>query len=260
MTCREFEGAVHPYLDGELPVEAMAATDAHVAECRACADLVRHERQFRELLRRQPREAVPAEFRAKITALVRRQQRQIAWRPWLIAPVAAAVAALIVAFLVPAGRPSASLLAELVDKHIAYAQIDRPVELASGDRSEIEHWFQQRAGLRVAVPDYSPAGIQLIGARLAETHERKAAYLFYEKGRTLLSVFIVPISGRDARLTGQPAVFRGQEYLTKEVKGYRTVSWTDGHVVLGLVSTLDYDALLECADRLRAERAERIRL
>jgi anti-sigma factor RsiW len=261
MICRELEASLHPYVDGELSAEAMAAADAHVAECRECEALVRRERQFRDLLRRQPREAVSPEFRAKITTLVRREQRRGAWRPWLVAPAAAAaIAALFIAVVLPVVRPSAPLLGELVDKHIAYAQLERPVELASSDRSEIEHWFQQRAGLRVAVPDYSPAGIQLIGARLADARERKAAYLFYEKGRTLLSVFIVPVANGQAHLTGTPVDFRGQRYLTQDVKGYRTVSWTEGHAVFGLVSALDYDALLECADRLRLERAERNRL
>lgn len=261
MNCRELQASLHPYVDGELPVDGIAAADAHVAECRECAALVRGEGEFRDLLRRQPREMVPPELRAKITALVRAKQRRIAWRPWIIAPVAtAAVAALLIAVLVPVLRPSSPLLGELVDKHIAYAQIERPVELASSDRGEIEHWFQQRAGLRVVVPDYSPAGIQLIGARLADAHERKAAYLFYEKGRTLLSVFIVPLDASGTRLTGPHVAFRGQQYVAKDVKGYRTVSWTDGHAVFGLVSALDYGALLECADRLRLERAERHRL
>jgi hypothetical protein len=46
----------------------------------------------------------------------------------------------------------------------------------------------------VVVPDYSTAGIRLVGARLAETRDRKTVYLLYEKGSTLLSVFMVPLS------------------------------------------------------------------
>jgi hypothetical protein len=33
------------------------------------------------------------------------------------------------------------------------------------------------------------------------------------------------------------------------------VAWTDGLAIFGLVSGLDYEALLECADRLRQARA-----
>src|SRR2546426_8845842 len=34
MNCKEFQGSVHPHVDGELPVAAMAAADAHAPECR----------------------------------------------------------------------------------------------------------------------------------------------------------------------------------------------------------------------------------
>jgi anti-sigma factor RsiW len=121
-------------------------------------------------------------------------------------------------------------------------------------------WFVSRAGMRVTVPDYSPSGIRLIGARLADAHERKAAYLLYEKGRTLLSVFMVPVSGAEAQPRGRLVSYRGHDYLAYEQKGFRTVSWADGQVLYGLVSMLDYDALLECADRLRVERMNQTRL
>jgi mycothiol system anti-sigma-R factor len=261
MNCTEFEASLHPYVDGELSVDGMAAADSHAAECRGCAALARRERDFRDLVRRQPRETAPPELRAKILARVRREQRHRAWRPWLVASgLAAAMAVLVVVAVLPALRPAAPLLGELVDKHIAFAQIERPMELATSDRGEIEAWFRQRAGLRVTVPDYSPAGIHLMGARLADARERKAAYLLYEKGRTLLSVFAVPVSGHEGEVSGASTAFRGQRYLTKEIKGFRTVSWSEGGVVFGLVSTLDYQALLECADRLRLEREQQNRL
>jgi anti-sigma factor RsiW len=260
MICQEFEARLHPYVDGELSVSEMAAADAHRAGCRPCAELARREREFRELLRLQPREAAPPEFRARIVQSVRREARRSAVRPWLVAPALAAAAALIVGLLLPSLQGTPPLVGDLVDTHIAYAQVERPAELASSDREEIERWFRQRAGLRVTVPDYSPAGIQLMGARLAVAHERKAAYLLYEKGRTLLSVFMVPIAEKDVQLSGTRVSYRGQEYLTGERKGYRTVAWADGHAVYGLVSLLDRDALLECADRLRAEREHQTRL
>jgi anti-sigma factor RsiW len=151
-------------------------------------------------------------------------------------------------------------MGQLVDTHITYSQIEGPAEFASTDRAEVREWLWQRAGLRVTVPDYSPSGIRLVGARIAAANERKTAYILYEKGHTLLSVFMMPASGREADLTGTRAAYRGHDYLTREWKGYRTVFWIDGGAVFGLVSMLDYEALLECADRLRDERAEQTRL
>jgi len=256
MSCLELGARLHPYVDGELPVEETAAADAHVAACPSCASLVRRERAFRRLLRQQPRESAPAELRTRVVSGVRREARR-AWRrrAWWLATPALAAAAVIVALLLPFWRAPAPLVADLVDKHIAYAQLDRPAELASTDRDEVAAWFRQRAGLRVTVPDYSPSGIHLIGARLADAHERRAAYLLYEKGRTLLSVFMLTLPDGRGRLDGTPVSYRGHEYRRAERKGYHTVMWTDGRAAFGLVSSLDYEALLECADRLRLERA-----
>ena len=260
MTCQEFEARLHPYVDRELGVDEMASGDAHVAHCLACRTLAMQERQFRDLLRRQPREPAPAELRARIVADIRRQGRRATFRPWLVAPALATATALAVVMLVLTGRPTTPLVGALVDKHSAYAQIERPAELTSTSAAEIRDWFRSRAGLRVTVPDYTPAGIHLIGARLSESQERKAAYLLYQKGTTLLSVFMVPVPPGDARVTGTRMSFRGHEYVTSDWKGHRTVAWTDGGALYGLVSMLDYEALLECADRLRAERAADTRL
>jgi mycothiol system anti-sigma-R factor len=259
MNCAEVRARLHAYVDGELTVSEITDVDGHCLECPQCAALVQAEREFRRLLRRQPREGASPELRARIVRRVRREAMVATGRRWLPLPAVAAAAAVIVLMLWPARTPP-PLVADLVDKHIAYAQLERPAELASTDPREVTEWFQARAGMRVTVPDYSPAGIHLAGARLAAAQERKAAYLLYEKGRTLLSVFMVPVSGREATLPGRRVSYRDHDYVTYEQKGFRTVSWSDGRIVYGLVSMLDYDALLECADRLRAERAQQTQL
>lgn len=258
MNCAEVRAMLHAYVDGELTAGGIAEIDGHCVECRECTARVVAERELRQLLRRQPRDVAPPELRARILRLVGRKAAVSTARRWL--PVPALVAAAIVAAVLLAPRTPPPLVAELVDKHIAYAELERPAELATTDPREVADWFRSRAGMRVTVPDYSPAGIHLTGARLAEAHERRAAYLLYEKGRTLLSVFMVPAAPRGADLPGRRVAYRDHEYVAYEYKGYRTISWSDGQTVYGLVSMLDYQALLECADRLRAERARQTQL
>ena len=259
MNCAEIRTRLPAYVDGELTVSEIAEVESHCLECRQCGSLVSAEREFRQLLRRQPREAAPEELRARILRRIRYQAAAAKGRRWVPLSAIAAAAAILLVVLLPARTPP-PLAADLVDKHIAYAQIEHPAELASTDPREVADWFRSRAGMRVTVPDYSPSGIHLTGARLAEAHERKAAYLLYEKGRTLLSVFMIPVPASEGTLRGDRVRYRGHEYVTYERKGFRTVSWTDGQAVYGLVSMLDYDALLECADRLREERARQTRL
>jgi anti-sigma factor RsiW len=197
-------------------------------------------------------------------ALARRERSRKKLRVWLGTPALAA-AVLLLAFVLmarslPTGGREPELVTSLVDKHLAYAQLEGPAEFSSTERPEVAAWFHQRTGLRVPVPDLSPAGIQLVGARIADADQRKVAYLLYEKGHVLMSVFMVPEIGGRALLSGRPMSFRGQEYLAQERQGLRTVSWRDGQTLFSLVSTLDYSDLLECAEALRAERAREVRL
>ncbi|MGH7265042.1 MAG: anti-sigma factor family protein [Candidatus Rokuibacteriota bacterium] len=263
MNCREFLEHLPPYVDGELGVAETVAVQTHLAECPRCQRLVEQERQFRQLLRRQPRESAPPEFRARVRARVRREAHRRRLTPWLVAGPAAgaAVAAAVLALVLfqPGGTRSGALLEQLVAQHIAFAQVEGPAEFATADPTELEAWLRQRAGVRATVPDYSPAGIRLLGARIAGIGGHKAAYVLYEKGHTLLSVFMVPASDREM-LVGSRLSYRGHEYVTQERNGYRTVSWTEGPAVFGLVSMLDYPALLECADRLREARKSKASL
>ena len=165
MNCIEFEARLQPYVDGELDVNEMPAANAHLVHCAECQARVERERQLRQLLRRQPRESAPPEFRAQLRGRIRRSARLAAIRPWLVG-TAAAAAVLLVVSLLPGLRPAASLVTDLVSKHITYAQIEQPAEFASQDPPAVEAWFRQRAGLRVTVSDYSPSGIRLVAVPL----------------------------------------------------------------------------------------------
>jgi len=262
MNCHDLLSHAPPFVDGELGPDATAAAQAHLAECARCRRVVAGEHDFRQLLRRQPRESAPPELRARILARCRREARRSRVRPWVVAP-ALSVAAAAVVLLVwsPAFHRPAPLVAALVATHVAYADIEGAAEFASAEQRAVEDWLQRRAGLRVTVADYSGAGIRLLGARVATVDARKAAFVLYEKGHTLLSVFTVPAPPEgDAPLDGRRVTHRGQDYRAQEREGYRTVAWAEGQTVFGLVSTLDYEALLECADSLRLERANRSRL
>jgi anti-sigma factor RsiW len=255
MNCQEFRTYLHGYVDGELDVRATLAGDAHIVHCDACAGAVAGERQFRHLLARQPRETAPPEFRARIITLCREEERRRR-RRWVALPaLAAAVLILAVALPLLTPRQDTALVGSLVDKHITYSQIEDPAELVSADRGEVAAWFRERVGMQITVPDYSAAGIHLVGARISEVGARTAAYVLYRKGQVLMSVFTVAGPDGPRSLGGTATTYRGQPYSQQEYKGYRTVSWVEGDAVFGLVSMLDYTALLECADSLRTERA-----
>ena len=265
MDCGEIAPYIEPYGDGELGLPERAAVEAHLGGCLACQERVAQHGRFRDLLRRQPREVAPPELRGRVTRSIRRRASWQALRQWGAVPLAAAMLIAVVTWAGIHGigswssSRSSSLVADLVSKHTTYAQIEAPVEFASANGAEVRDWFRQRLGVRVTVPDYAPAGIRLLGGRIADTGGHKTAYLLYEKGHTLMSVFMV--TGERLTPAGTATTtYRGVEYQTADMAGQHGVFWAEGQRVFGVVSSLDTESLLECADRLRAARGEEQRL
>ncbi len=93
-------------------------------------------------------------------------------------------------------------------------------------------------------------------ARLVSPDDLRVAYVLYEKGHTLLSVFLVSGARREAQLTGLS--YLGRDYVVAERTGHRLVAWTEGSAILGLISTLDEKAMLECGAHLRADPEARL--
>lgn len=259
MDCREIAPYLEPYGDGGLDMDERLAVEAHLAGCLACQEQISQHRRFRFLLRRQPRESAPPELRARVVRRIRATAAAHAMRRRVIPVAAGLLLALAGAWagrshLVGGTSQPPGLVADLVATHVAYSQVATPEEMASDDAPLLAGWFRERLGLRVTVPDYSPAGIHLLGGRIAEIRGRPAAYLLYEKGHILMSVFMVP-GVRFAPDGTRAVAYRGATYYTTEVNGQRAVVWADGERLFELVSALDYDGLLECADRLRSARA-----
>src|SRR5262249_1430025 len=101
MNCSDIRARLHAYVDGELTASDIAEVDGHCMGCQECGALVRAEREFRELLRRQPRDAAPSELRGRILRRVRRNATLATARRWLLLPAVAAAAAPVSAGSVP---------------------------------------------------------------------------------------------------------------------------------------------------------------
>lgn len=256
MTCREVLRDLKTYLDGELPVRATLEVAEHLASCAACAAREEQARAARAHLRlTAPRPEVPPALRERITAALDRMDRTTlratrlaGRRPFWLAAAAAAAAVL---FAVWIGRPAgpAPLALELVAQHMSVARLPEPVEFASSDAGAVAGWFQGRAPYRVAVPDYSRSGIRLLGGRVTDLSDRRAAFIVYEKNRRTISLFTFPRYGEGfARAT---AVKRdGRTFYTQEARGYQVLLWEEREMAYALVADLGWDELFQCAEGL----------
>ncbi len=155
------------------------------------------------------REAAPRELHARIRASLTAADRLSSWARvrrslrWAALPALAlvllALAFALRAVIAPSLLP---VVSELVSQHQVYSRVDTPAEIVSADQDAVAGWLQRRVRFEVPVPDFSPAGIRLVGARLSSLSDREVAYLLYEKGGRRVSLFAfagrgIPLRGMD---------------------------------------------------------------
>lgn len=252
MTCQELRVCLGAHLDGELTLERSLAVDEHLAFCMECQWAYAKERELRTLLQtRFPHDPAPEGLRGRIRVAVRRSDLRKRWLAprrllgWAV-PVAALLVVAVGITLWERDAPP-PVVNELVAKHLMYSRLDAPAEVVSASREAVSGWFKGRVRFDVVVPDFSPSGIRLVGGRFSDLSDRPVAYLLYEKGRSLVSLFA--FSNRELALParGWGRVGDAQFYVT-EVRGTEVVLWSQGELAYALVSSLDREALLECAD------------
>ncbi|HEV8662666.1 MAG TPA: zf-HC2 domain-containing protein [Candidatus Methylomirabilis sp.] len=257
MICGDVIRDLETYLDGELPVRETLQVAEHLASCPSCAAREEQARAARAHLRlTAPRPEVPPALRERITAALDRIDRralrasQLAGRrPLWLATAAAAAAAVLFAVWIGRSAGPAPLALELVAQHMSVARLPEPVEFASSDAGAVAGWFQGRAPYRVSVPDYSRTGIRLLGGRITDLSDRRAAFIVYEKNRRTISLFTFPHYGED--LDRATAVKRdGRTFYTQEVRGYQLLLWQERGMAYALVADLGWDELFQCAEGL----------
>lgn len=262
MTCPEVARFRHAYCDGELDASTMLEVEGHLQGCPACRRAVEAEQAFREELRRAvSQEPVPPhvaeKLRTTMAGLDEGEKRSArtstgGWRAsWL-----ALAASVLLIFLggllgyliaMPRVRPALHpLVAQLVMEHMKFAPLENPAELSSGNLQQVAVWVQGRTGHRVQVPDYSAAGIRLLGGRVTRLVGHRAAYIVYEKGRNIISLFAFPRYG--GALEGLEEVeLSGMVFHTAAYQGKHILLWDSGDMTYALVSDISWDQLVDCA-------------
>lgn len=263
MTVHEFAHYLQAYCDGELDASKMLEVEGHLQSCPACSQAVEAEQAFREELRSKIAvDPVPPHLaerlRSAITELEEREARLArppAWerRAWLMATAASVLLLVlggILGYLI--AQPSIGpgippLVTEMVSDHMRFARLRDPAELQSRDTQQVAFWVEGRIGYPVRVPDYTTAGINLLGGRITRLGGRQAAYIVYEKGRSIISLFALPRYG--ASLSGMEQIRRdGRTFLIGEYQGHQILLWRHGNdMTYALVSNVGWDELFQCA-------------
>lgn len=247
LTCREVEGQMTPFIDGELSESAAAPVAAHVEACAACRQLLTLEQLGRQAVTARASrlcETAPASLRAAVrrAAPAPRRRFRFAW----VAASAAATVAVAVGLVALAGvvRPVPVFAAQATLDHLKCIRIGPSA--SSSDATAIENAWKAWQGWSVIVPTgQQGAKLKLVGYRRCVITEGRMAHLLYERGGELVSLFVLPDG---------PKV----DHAELEMFGQDAVLWTSHGLTYALVGRGDRAALAAVAASLEQEVTVRL--
>ncbi len=232
---------LHAYVDGELePSERMLVesdlNDDH--EARRSIEIWRRQneaigRVFAKVLHEQ----LPPAIRIALSARGRVMRR------WCLPAAAAILALLTAAYALYSelgfSAAGAKAFAETaLSAHVVYStEVRHPVEVAAAEKDHLDAWLSKRLGHKIAAPDLSSRGFQLIGGRLLHADRKPAAQFMYEDAaKRRLTVYVAGNSSH-----------RESSFRLEETSGYTTCYWLDEQSGYAVAAELAPDELLPLA-------------
>jgi anti-sigma factor RsiW len=255
--CSRAKARIFAYVDSELDPEGRVEVEAHLADCRGCANLVELELRFREAsVHHLWRAPVPERVRQRVKrrlAELGAGARPRAHRPWRRRVALAAAALCLVAIgaggallaqWTVGGRASLVDLAEAaVDQHQKLSRDVLPPDIQGVTPKGAEEWFRKRLAFNISLPELPANHLTFRGGRISHLHGVEAAALAYQVEGSDVSLFIVP--GEAYRRLGitEPPRFK---LITR--RGYDVIVWQSHEKGIGyaLVSEIGGRACLVC--------------
>jgi anti-sigma factor RsiW len=267
---------VDAYVDGEVDPTAQIDFEQHLGRCAECQERVVFARAFKAQVRehlggtRAPDglrqristalDAVPIEVRASSSAPIVLMPMKTRYA----VPVAvAATAVLALSYAVgsaPRGgdggapaEPStiaASAAAPIFEDVVHVHSSGLPADVSANQPQEVVSFFRNRVAFPVRPAQFERRDARLVGARLSNVRDRRAAALYYNVGGQRLTVVLfdgsapVDTGAQRARMLGQDLVYR-------QVHGYTVPVRNQDGINYAFTGDMDRQSLLHLAATAR---------
>ncbi len=265
--CRQIEGFVDAYVDGEFDGREALELEAHLSECPDCSHKAKLQQSFKSAMRRaagtgfapprlreavqarlsDPRAADDLDDEAGQRSPSGRAYRGFSNRTRGVA-IAAAVAGAAVWFVAgglsrPVFGPSA-LTRGLAEDGAALHARTLPLDYAASDAASVQRWLQGRLDFGVNLPHFQPAAA-LQGVRLSTVGSRAAAAVSYQMPQAKSRLTLLIVDDPEPKMAGTLRRVADREVYVSHARGYNVASWRRDEIVYSLISDLDERDVLD---------------
>ena len=256
MSCDDFTPFIDAYIDAEFDERDRVEFETHLGHCDACKAEVDFQLEFKRHLKSSLQaERAPESLRSTILcalqqeSLQQHQQTQQDGRArrnrrigFWAAPAAAAAAILIFlpAFTI---APAASTQIPVISHTVEWHQGNLPLEVQGPDHAQITRWFHGKVDFPVRLPQFKNKDARLLGARIANVQDRRAALAIYDVDGSRLSVMVFRGDGLEvpsSRITH----LAGRDVALLNADGYEVAIMQDHGVTYTLTTELAQPRLI----------------
>jgi anti-sigma factor RsiW len=212
--CREVEGLLGGYLDGELDPAVSMSVREHAVTCAACRERLASLESLGRMVRRAPYYQAPDGLRTRVTHArppSTATSRLLGWAAAAVVVVSLAGSFLFVRSSTRPARTADSgdaVAQEVVSSHVRALMGAHLFDVRSTDQHTVKPWFLGKLDFAPPVTDLGPIGFPLTGGRLDYMAGRPVAALVYTRAQHTINVFVWP-EASGATLTPGAWAIRG---------------------------------------------------
>lgn len=260
MNCSIFQRHLEAFVDAELDPTTQVEFEGHQESCAECQERLAFARVVKATTRSQlAHGAAPVELRARLhDALAKapaahEDEPLIRWVPARGRTAMWAIAAVVLLALGlhngPFGGAQQASTLPMFEDVVRLHSAELPPDVRGHD--QVSSWFRNRVEFPVRPAEFGDQSVRLVGARLSNVRERRAAALYYEtKGRRVTVVVFNPgVALSD--VDGEHGRVGPREVFYVRVGGYIVPAVQQDGVVYAFTGDFDRETLLRLAASAR---------
>lgn len=264
MNCALVRRHLDAYVDGEVDPTAQIDFERHLAACARCQELIDIARQMKLEVSRSCRSVrAPAALRHRVCSALEEAEQSAASGSMfrvlmlpkrLAIPLAVAAATLMaVTWGIGTGgetRSAAATTMPVFEDVVRAHSSHLPADVQADEPREVAGYFRNKVDFRVRPAQFERRDARLVGARLSNVRDRRAAALYYDVGGQRLTVVVFD---RPQRM-GHGALrarMLGRELYYQHVRGYTVPVREEQGLNYAFTGDLDRRDLLRLAASAR---------